>query len=93
MQCFSPAGRKRVYPSPKGVSFPVLVADGAFAGKDEDLVFPGVGVIRARLARLDVENAHDEILRPFVGTDDDPLFDPRQRIRGREIAVMAYFHG
>ena len=74
---FLAGGKKEGVPFPEGGFLPLLVADGAFAGEDEDLVFPGVGVIRARQARLDVENAHDEILRPFIGTDDDPLFDPR----------------
>jgi len=47
---FLAGGKKEGVPFPEGGFLPLLVADGPFTGEDEDLVFPGVGVIRARQA-------------------------------------------
>ncbi len=70
----------------------VLVPRESLSGEDEDLVFPEVGVVRACMAGRNFEDAHDEVRRPFLRTDGNPLADAGHRRRGLNIAVISYFH-
>src|SRR4030042_6975337 len=63
-----PAGDENGCAFPDRSLLSVLVPRESLYGEDEDLVFPGMGVVRACMTGRNFENAHDEVRRAFLRT-------------------------